>query len=234
MKNLYLILFFFLITQYFYGQTINFIDFDDVFKKELVADNNALKERISNFPQIAKEINSKISIEVRNQNFKQALYFANQLDSILPNNADVKNFIGKMHIKLINLDVALVSFTEAIKLAPENKWFYVSTAGLLSEMNRPEESLLLIKDLIKLDDKWSFAYFLKATVLTNYNKKDLALLAFKKAIASEPKSAMIYVGIGDFYLKYGQRKQASDSYGLALQLQPDYFLAIERLKTFNN
>jgi tetratricopeptide (TPR) repeat protein len=234
MKNLLIILFFFLISQFFYGQGLDFKDFDDVFKNELVADNNALKARISNFPQIAKEINSKISAQVRNQNFKQALYFANQLDSILPNNADVKNFIGKMNLKLLNYDDALISFLAAIKLAPENKWLYVSTIGLLSEMNRHEQSLLLLGDLIKLNDKWSFAYFLKATVLANYNKENLALLAFKKAISSEPKSAMIFVGMGDFYFKYGQPKQASDSYQIALQLQPDYLIAVERLKAINN
>lgn len=234
MKNLLIILPFFLISQFFYCQTLDFKDFDDVFKKELVEENNALKERISNFPQIAKDINSKISAEVRNQNFKQALYFANQLDSILPKNADVKNFIGKMHIKLANYDAALVSFATALKLAPKNKWFYVSTIALLSEMNKYEEALLLIKDLQKLNDKWSFTYFVKATVLANYNKEDLALLAFKKAIASEPKSAMIFVGMGDFYVKYGKPKQASDSYKAALQIQPDYLLAVERLKTFNN
>ena len=223
-----------LFNQEFYGQIIEFKDIDDAFKKELVKENNALKERISNFPQIAKDINSQISSQVRQKNYTEALLLAHKLDSVLPHNSDVKEFKAKMYIRLDDSVNALNLFTEAIKLSPQNKWLYVRKAGLLSEMNKQQEALLLADELIAQYKNWSLSYFLKAMILANYNQEIEALQEFEKAINAEPKSAMIFLGRGDLYLKLGKKEQASENYKKALLIQPDYTIATEKLKSVEN
>ncbi|KIX21663.1 hypothetical protein SY27_08200 [Flavobacterium sp. 316] len=204
--------------------------FDNIYLKELNFENIALKERIKNFPDDAKMLNSRIAQELRDKDYTSALQLTITLDSILPNNADVKNFKGKMYYKLNNIDSALTSFDEAIQLDGTNKWFYLNKAGLLSDTNMYYKALQTIEDLLKIAPNWGIAYNSKAILLLSFNQDEEAMLNYNIALEKEPKSAQILTNRGDLFLKMRNKKQAILDYKKALEVQPDYIHAKEQLE----
>ncbi len=233
-SNIILVSFFFISFQKSFCQSQNSNDLDNAYKQELLAENNALKSRIENFPAEAKTINAKIAQSIREKDYANALELSQELDNILPNNADVKNFKAKMYYKLNNLELAINSYDDAIQLNPKNKWFYINKAGILSEENRLEEALGVVNQLVIIEENWSIAYNLKASLLLYLKKQDEALLMFNKAINCKPESAQIYTNRGDLYSKMSDEKKAILDYKRALQIQPDYRPAKEKLNMISN
>lgn len=228
MKNL------FITTLLLFLQTIiaqNNSDLDYAYKQETSQENNELKNRISVLPNEAKTINSLIAQSIRSKEYTKAFEYTNQLDSIVPNNSDIKNFQGKLYIILNDYDSAVISFDEAIAINPINKWLYINKAGALSEKGEFENALLCVDVLIELFPNWSIGYNLKGGILQRLNRDKEALSTYKKAIQCEPKSALISTNMGDLNLKLNNKEQAILDYKNALQIQPDYQLANERLKT---
>ncbi|WP_130736774.1 tetratricopeptide repeat protein [Flavobacterium sp. J27] len=226
-----IIVFFFICFQVSFSQLLSEFDLDSAYRNELLVENNALKQRISRFPSEAKSINAAIAQFIRQKDYNNALEQANQLNQILPNNADVKCFQAKMYYKLNNTELAIQLYNQAIQLNPNNKWFYINKAGLLSEMNHISEAIETVDTLIKIHKDWSIAYNLKASLLLHENKKQQALSVFNQAIQLSPKSALIYTNRGDLFLEMNDKENAILNYQKALEIQPDYLSAKLKLDT---
>lgn len=208
--------------------------FDNIYLKELNLENIALKERIKNFPDDAKKVNAEIASALRSKDYQFAIQKAIILDSILPNNPDVKNFKGKMYYKLNELDSSLHSFNEALVLENKNKWFYMNKIGVLFEMNRYEEGCYTIEKLLEIAPDWAIAHNSKAVVLEQMNKNDEAMQSYNKALHIEPRSAQILTNRGNLFLKMGDRDKALLDYKQALLYQSDYQLATQKIKENSN
>lgn len=226
MKNL------FILSLLLFLQTIisqNNSQLDDAYTQEASYENSELKKRISLLPQEAIDINTLIAQSIRSKDYSKAMEYANQLDSIVPNNSDVKNFKGKLFVILNDTENALVAFENAIQLEPNNKWFHINYIGLLSENNEFEKALNAVDSLIKLFPNWSIGYNLKGGILQNLNEEKEALKVYDKAVQCNPKSALIYTNKGDLNIKLNNKNQAILDYKNALKIQPDYKLASDRL-----
>ena len=208
---------------------LKFDDLDTAYKNEVAIENKALTERIANLPKQVIEINKKIAQSLRLKNYQEALQFANTMDSIVPKNADIKDFKGKMYALLNNTFMALQFFDAAISLNKKNKWFYIHKATLLSEENSNEKALQTLTKLAKVYPNWSIGYNVQASILRNLGKNTESLAAYNKAILSEPKSAQIYTNRGDLYLLLNDKNKAILDYKNALQLEPDYKRASEKV-----
>lgn len=204
-------------------------DFDNAYIKEIKTENTALTERINAFPENIKELNKKIGQAIRDNDDSKALELAYETDKLYPNNADIKNFIGKRQSKAQDYLKAIKSFDEAIKLNSKNKWFYVNKASAQAENKQLNEALKTIETLIVLQPNWSIAYNLKASFLRELNQQSESLRAYEMALMVEPKSAQIYANRGDLYKELSKEKEAISDYKMALQIQPDYSRAQERL-----
>lgn len=227
MKNLFTIILFF-----FFQAVIsqNNSQLDNAYIQETYNENIELKKRISLFPQAAININSLIAQSIRNKDYYMAMNYVNQLDSIVPNNPDVKNFKGKLYVILKDNKNALLSFEDAIKLNPNNKWTHVNYVGLLSEIDEYENALNAVDVLIAFFPNWSIGYNLKGGILQSLSKNNEALKVYEKAVICEPKSALIFTNKGDLNIKLNNKNQAILDYKNALEIQPDYKLADDRLK----
>ena len=91
-------------------------DFDDAYLKEIKAENSELSSRIKTFPQNIQDLNKQVSQAIRSNDDAKALELALEMDKLYPNNADIKNFIGKRQAKAQDYDSALKSFDEAMKI----------------------------------------------------------------------------------------------------------------------
>jgi len=63
------------------------------------------------------------------------------------------------------------------------------------------------------------------------NQQNEALKAYEQALNAAPPSAQILTNRGDFYLELSREEQAIADYKKALEIQPDYTRAKEKLKS---
>jgi tetratricopeptide (TPR) repeat protein len=232
--NIYIILFLFLAVHTNGQEKRQAIsDFDDAYKQEIMAENTALTERISSYPQEFQEENKKIGQAIRENDDKKALEIALDLNKKYPKNADLKNFIGKLRTKSLEYEEATQFFDEAIEIDSKNKWFYINKVAALAENNKFEEALKTVEKLNSLFPNWSIGYNFKAALLYELNKQSEALKAYEMAINLEPKSAQILTNRGDLFLELSKEKNAVSDYKRALEIQPNYERARERLKTIS-
>ena len=217
---------------HFFGQdnTLKISDFDNAYMQEMKKENAELSLRIKSFPKNIQDLNKEISQAIRNNDDARALEIAIEMDKLYPNNPDVKNFIGKRKAKAREFDAALKYFDEAIKLNNKNKWFYVNKATVLAETNQIEEALQTVEKLISEFPNWSIGYNLKAAFLNDLNQQNEALKAYELGIIAEPKSAQILTNRGDLYIQISKEKEAIADYKMALEIQPDYNRAKEKLE----
>ncbi|RKS26002.1 tetratricopeptide repeat protein [Flavobacterium endophyticum] len=233
-RKIYALLFFLLIMQS-YGQEKKYVvsDFDNAYLQEIKAENSELSARIKTFPQEIQDLNKKVAQAIRNNDDAKALELAIEMDKKFPKNADIKNFIGKLQAKALKYDEALVFFDEALLINPDNKWFYINKATALAENNKSQEAMKTIEKLNSKFPNWSIGYNFKASLFRDMNQQNEALKAYDLAIISEPKSAQIFTNRGDFLLELSKEEQAIADYKKALEIQPDYARAQEKLKSIS-
>ena len=188
-----------------------------------------MSKRISKYPETAIQINSKIANSVKEKKYEEALKFALEMDSILPNNGDIKNFIGKIKAKQSNFLEASYYFNKAISLESYNKWFYINAAVNLAQNNQYTEAVAIVNKLNKLFPNWGIGYNLKATLLRKLGDSQKAISFYDKAIACQPNSAQIIVNRGDLYLGLNNKEKAIVDYQKALEIQPNYKRALDKL-----
>ena len=204
-------------------------DFDDVYLNEIKEENMQLSARIKTFPDAVKEINKQAAQAIRTNDYKAALKFAYKLDSIDLNNADIKNFKGKMLAKTGDIKEAVKAFSDAVKLNPDNKWFYINKAGAQADAGMLAEALLTIQELNSRFPKWSIGYNYKGALLHALNKDKEAVDSYTTALKNKPESALIATNLGDLQLLLNNRPAAVEAYKKAISLQPDYKRAQDKL-----
>ena len=204
-------------------------NFDDAYKKEILEENNSLSERISKFPQDIINLNEEIKIALRKKEFQTAFEFGIKIDTKLPNNDDVKNFLGKMASKLGNSSKAIFYFDEALKINPLAKWIYINKSIVLSEIGKNNEALQTINQLIERYPNWFIAYNIEGALFSNINQTDKAILAYSKAIELEPNSAQVRTNRGSLYLEKREINKAKADFEKALLIQPNYEIANEKI-----
>ena len=204
-------------------------ELDEAYRKELQVENEALTGRISSFSTAVKELNKRASAAIRAQEYEKALEIALELEKSDPDNADIKNFKGKMQLKNKQPVAAIASFGEAIRLNPGNKWFYINQATVLADNNQVDSALKVIQELNAVYPKWSIGYNIKAALLYASGQYEEALEAYAVAINTFPKSAQIVTNRGDLYRELGKKDKASADYKKALEVEPNYRRAKDRL-----
>lgn len=204
-------------------------ELDEAYRKELQVENEALTGRISSFSTAVKELNKRASAAIRAQEYEKALEIALELERLNPDNADIKNFKGKMQLKNQQSVAAVASFGEAIRLNPDNKWFYINQATVLADNNQVDSALKVIQQLNAIYPKWSIGYNFKAALLYASGQYEEALEAYAVAINTFPKSAQIVTNRGDLYRELGKKDKASADYKKALEVEPNYTRAKDRL-----
>ena len=197
-------------------------EFDEVYKKEIQEENRALSQRIEKLPAEIISINNEIKIALRNSDFSKAFDLGVEMDKKLPKNDDIKNFLGKMSVKLGNSNRAISYFDEALKINPSSKWLYINKIAVLSETGKNEEALQVVTDLIEKNPNWFISYNVKGSILLNSDKKEEALKAFSRALEIEPNSAQVLTNRGNLYLDRKEIQKAIADFEKALQVQPNY------------
>lgn len=215
------------------SQNTTLESFDEVYKKELFVENNALSTRIAKFPQEIKILNNEIKASIKEGDFVKAFDIGVKIDELMPNNDDVKNFLGKISTKLGYISKAEVYFDEALKINPNSKWIYINKSSLLSEIGKTTEALETINILLRKFPNWFVAYNVKGALNSTLGNKNEAIKSFSKGIKLEPKSAQILTNRGNIYLEIDKIDDAKADFEKAVSIDPNYKIAVEKLNLLN-
>lgn len=205
------------------------LEFDNAYRAELAAESAALRARIQQWPAPLQEMNQQISAALRANDPAQAQRIAEALSQRDPANADVRNFLGKLQSVNGQPAAALERFDEAIKLNPDNRWFYVNKAGVQAELRDLPNALATTRALTTRYPQWSIGLNLEAALLDGLDHTAQALKAYERAVAATPPSAQILTNQGMLLRRLGRQADARASYEAALRLQPGYSRAAAEL-----
>ncbi len=197
-------------------------EFDNAYKAELAAENAALRARIQQWPAPLQDMNQQISAALRANDPAQAQRIAEDLSRRDPGNADVRNFLGKLQSVNGRPDTAVARFDEAIKLNPDNRWFYVNKAGVQAELRDLPNALATAHALTARYPQWSIGLNLQAALLDGLDRIPQALATYEQAVAATPPSAQILTNQGLLLRRLGRQADARASYEAALRVQPGY------------
>lgn len=141
----------------------------------------------------------------------------------------VRNFLGKLQAVNGQPAAALERFDEAIKLNPDNRWFYVNKAGVQAELRDLPNALATTRALTTRYPQWSIGLNLEAALLDGLDRTAEAIQAYERAVAATPPSAQILTNQGMLLRRLGRQADARASYEAALRLQPGYSRAAAEL-----
>ncbi|CAB3898621.1 tetratricopeptide repeat protein [Achromobacter ruhlandii] len=207
------------------------LEFDNAYQAELAAESAALRARIQQWPAPLREMNQQISAALRGNDpaQAQAQRIAEALSQRDPGNADVRNFLGKLQTVNGQPAAALERFDEAIRLDPDNRWFYVNKAGVQAELRDLPSALATARSLTQRYPQWSIGLNLEAALLDGLGRTADALKTYERAVAAAPPSAQILTNQGMLQRRLGRQADARASYEAALRLQPGYSRAAAEL-----
>jgi tetratricopeptide (TPR) repeat protein len=141
------------------------------------------------------------------------------LAAVLPDSADVHTLMGMAFARKGDVDQAIASFGEAIRLDPDSASAHSSLGRLLSV---PEEALPHLRRAVELDPRNGNAHYSLATVLLEARRYDEALEEFRTALRLLPDSAEVRNNLGVTLASRGRLDEAIDLFQQALQMQPEF------------
>jgi tetratricopeptide (TPR) repeat protein len=140
-------------------------------------------------------------------------------DSILPNQAWIKNLIGVIYNRLEKYDSGLLYLKDVVKLTP--KWVYAwNNLGwsYLGLKNKDSLAIQSLKIANSIDSLHGITWSNLADGYLQQGKKFEAELALKKGIELDPSSYNAYLKLGYLFRNLNRNREAEDCYNRAFKI----------------
>ena len=121
-----------------------------------------------------------------------------------------------------DLEAALESFKQAVKIKPDDAEIYNNMAVVLTDMSYFDAAIENLKKAIKIKPDYADAHYNSSFALLRLGQFDAAIDSYKRAIKINPDYAEAYSNMGVALQDKGELDAAIDSYKRALKIKPDY------------
>ncbi len=139
------------------------------------------------------------------------------------------NYLGLIHLRQ-NDPLAVDFYETAVRLFPENLEIRLNAGLAYQEFNHPEKAIQQYDYIISADSTIYHAFFNKGFVYLELMDDYLnAIASFTKAIKLDPESYPAYYNRGYAYEMMGNLNAAEADYRKALEIMPNYDLAVDGL-----
>lgn len=136
---------------------------------------------------------------------------------------DIPKNIGNSYFILEKYDKALIEYTKAIEVAPNDSEIYASLSAIYFLTNNPEKALEMANIAIDTDNNNPIAYLNKGAILNDaYGRNTEAIILFNKAIEFDSNIAMAYKNLGVAYNAKGNYYKAITYLDKAIEINPSY------------
>ena len=154
-------------------------------------------------------------------------------DMRLPaDSADVRFATGVIHAQNGRHALAVASFTEALKLAPQDAEAYRTRAASHLELGRLQEALADVEQSLRIDPADVEAYRVRGRVAWTLNEHPQAIADFERVLAADPQDGDAYYRRGLACEASGEHVQAVADFSQAIHCEPDrsdYYAARSRV-----
>jgi tetratricopeptide (TPR) repeat protein len=116
---------------------------------------------------------------------------------------------------------ALIKYLEAVRLNPNNEYFFNRLGISYLKLNLSDEALRAFQNALDLNPKLSYAWNNLGTLYFSQRKLKRAEKYFKKAIHLKSDEASFHVNLGKLYLDKKKYAKAKIEWNKALDLDPD-------------
>lgn len=139
--------------------------------------------------------------------------------------------LGILHAAKKN-KLAVDYYDNALRIRPNSTEALYDKAKYYQDVKDFDNASMVYQMLLKTDSTYKNAYFNLGVIhLINDKKYDEAIHYFNRAVRFDDKYVEAYYALGSCYQAKGDSKKATENYGIALQLNPDYMPAIEAMNS---
>ncbi len=156
------------------------------------------------------------------QNFARAIALGRALQRQYPNAADIPNLIGAAHAQTGDLEAAVASIQQAIRLRPNFVEAYCNLGNALYELERTAPAIAAYSQSIKLRPDYAKAITYRARALLDANRFDEAITDCRAALALDAANTDAKVTLGNAYIGAGQSQRSLACFDEILARQPDW------------
>ena len=137
---------------------------------------------------------------------------------------------GMRYYENKDYDTAIAEFTEAIRLDPNNDYFYVIRGNAYVGKGQYDTAIRDCTEAIRLNPNYAFAYGTRGEAYRRIGEYDTTIKDCTEAIRLNPNYAFAYGCRGRAYRQLRQRNQAIQDLEKALSLNPGLEWAEEALR----
>ena len=185
---------------------------------------NILQQDTSNF-QARRELSVLLA---KNGFNEEAMSNLKYLVKYFPEDAELQYNIGILYEKLKDFENAKVAYETAIKISPQND-FYYNLGEVLVELKEWDSAIENFRKVLQTDSNDGNCYFNIGFCLLNKGEKNFAIDNFQKAISLNPRDLYAYFYLGNIYQDDGLTNFAEENYKKVIEISPDYSWAYYNL-----
>jgi len=136
--------------------------------------------------------------------------------------AGILFFMGEVELQLKHLKEALGYFDQAASLTPEDAKLQTRIGDTLAKEGYHSESESFYQRALEIDPELAHVYNRLAISYRRQGKYDLALNLYRKALTFHPRDENLFYNIARTQWDMNELKQASETLGQALQINPEF------------
>ena len=203
---------------------------------------------IKNYSMAQKSAEMALSINIDNDQayFLKGIAFLEQGDTTIAitnfriaANLDTANYEALMQLGSLYQNagdtIAFKYYFSAFNARPDDEFVLFSIARYYQELGKYEDALIYYEKVNEIYPQNKYAFFNKAYILLVENEDfENAEIAFQQAINIDPSYVEAVYNLGRTYEAKGLYTEAAIKYRQALELYPNYPLAIDGLNRMNH
>jgi tetratricopeptide (TPR) repeat protein len=183
-----------------------------------------LKQDPSNF-----QIRRELSILLSNRGFnEEALSNIKYLVKYFPEDDELHYNLGILYEKIKDLKKAKLSYQKAIKISPQDDYYY-NLGEVLVSLQEWDLAIDAFNNVLKNDKNDGNCYFNLGLCYYHKDETNLAIDHFQKAITLNPKDIFAHFYLGNIYQNNRLTNFAVECYKNVLDISPDYSWAYYNL-----
>jgi tetratricopeptide (TPR) repeat protein/ubiquinone/menaquinone biosynthesis C-methylase UbiE len=158
----------------------------------------------------------------RHGQLRQALEQATELLLQFPNSVILHNICGAANAGLDQLDAAIASYKQALKIKPDFAGAHYNMGSALKGKGDLEAAVASYKQALKIKPDFAEAYSNMGMALEDKGDLEAAIASYKQALKIRPDFAEAYYNMGIALKGNGELEAALASYKQALKIKPDF------------
>ncbi len=168
-------------------------------------------------------------ILIDKKQYDKALIRLEELSQMVPESDKVKFYLGSIYQELKNNENALLNYQQIL---PSSKHYTEAQKNIISiyrETNQNKLALPIVQKMTQEKPEVIEGHILYAQILEDEKEYDQAIKYLKKVVEKFPKEAQIYYVLGSVYDKKQDKKKMFENMYKAIELNPQFPLALNYL-----